>query len=321
MPKYTFIAAVLVAALVMGACPATSRAGVTREQIEKIVDQLIANGESWAKDEAIKNPVNLKGLKIDKASASVVGSALRGIQLDEAGAYAAARLMEKIQTCDAETLEAMLPAVRMVLTRAGSLYRPFPRMSQAQIAALNMPAYSERLSTDAIMTRMSQIAELRAAKVARDMPVAKRNKAAWDIEKAGYQIVALVGSSLDDRRSITNMIRAENVGDAMFTVIANAYIAAAPKMEPSRAARLYTVLRPQVARLLNHKKKNYSDKGECKLESEAPSTFGTSQDYPGIRLGTLFNKLADAAKDPRYQKIKVPTGGQIDQIGRKKKKK
>ena len=90
----------------------------------------------------------------------------------------------------------------MVHLRTRSLYRPFPTMSKAQIDSLKMPAYSDKLSTDAIMDRMGSLDERREAKLRKDVPIAKQNEAAWDIEKAIYKMMAECGSSSDDNTAV-----------------------------------------------------------------------------------------------------------------------
>ena len=323
MKKSVFMAAVLAAGWAGAAWPAAARSAVTKEQIDKAIDQLVENGELWAKNEKIPpgSKANLKGLKIDKASASVVAAALRRIRRDLPGSYATARLMEHIQTADTEAQKALLSEVNTILQRASTSYRPFPAVSGALADALSLPTYNSSLTTEAIMSRMGKLESLRQAKIARDMPVAKQNEAAWDTETAGYKIVALVGGVSEDNRAVSNMMRGELAGDGVFQIIASAYLAAAPKMDPTRAGKLYGMLRPHALRLRMQRKKNYTLKGQSKLEATGPSTMATTPDYAGVRLVQLLNKLADSAKNKRYQKMPVLTGRQIDEAHKPPKKK
>lgn len=295
--------------------------GVTREQLDEAITKLVANGELWAKDETIPaaQKANLKGLKFDKASAPVAGVALRGIARTPAGMYATARLLEHLQGSDVETLQVILRDVQIAQSRARSSYRPFPAISKSVSASLAMPDYNPSLTTDAIMARMASLAERRAEKKDREVLIAKQNEAAWDIEQAAFSIQALAGTRSDDARAASAMMMAERADDATFIAIADAYIAAAPKMDADRASRLYQTLRPYAARLRLANRKNYICKGKCVLSDQATSTFTPIPDYPGIKLVTLMNKLVPVAKDKRCVQIPVPTAAEIKTANTPKK--
>lgn len=322
MRKSAVLIALLLAggSLVATAAPAWA-AGVTKEQLDEAIAKLVANGEIWAKDETIPpdDRADLKGLKFDKGSAPVTIAALRGIKRNLEGLYATARLLEHLQGSDVETLQAILQEVRTLQMRTRSYYRPFPTFTKAQTESMGMPDYNPRLTTAAIMARMASLASQRGAKKARDLPIAKQNEAAWDIEQATFRIQAIAGANVDDARAVSAMMLAERSGNASFIAIVDAYIAAAPKMEADRAARLYQMLRVPASRLRMVNKKNYICKGKYILKDESTSTFTPMPDYPGVKMIALMNKLVVVAKDKRCPKVPVPTAKEIQEYNTKKK--
>ncbi len=324
MRKSAVLIALLLAAgsLVMTAAPAWA-AGVTKEQLDEAIAKLVANGELWAKDETIptNDRADLKGLKFDKGSAPVTIAALRSIKRNVPSLYATARLLEHLQGSDVETLQAILQEVRTLQMRARSYYRSFPVMSKSHAESMGMPKYNPRLTTAAIMARMASLAGRRGAKKARDLPIAKQNEAAWDIEQATFRIQAIAGTKTDDARAVSAMTLAERASNASFIAIVDAYIAAAPKMEADRAVRLYQMLRVPASRLRMVNRKNYICKGKCLLKDESTSTFTTVPDYPGVKMIALMNKLVVVAKNKRCPKVKVPTAAEIKTYNTPKKKK
>ncbi len=311
----------LTVAIVAATAAPTLAAGVTKEQLDKVIKQLIANGELWTQDNSIPTDdlADVKSLKFDKASAPVAIKAFRGIKRTISGLYASARLLEQIQLSDAETVSAFVQDARMLQSRVRNTYRRFPVVSKAMEESLVMPKYHAKLNTNAIMARMATLSDRRVAKRARDLPIAKQNEVAWDIELAAFNIQAVGGSRTEDSRAISMMMKAEHTGDATFLAIANAYIAAAPKMEADRAARLYQSLRSHALRLKMANKKNYMCKGECELSGKSTSTFTSTSDYPGIKLIFIMNRLAAVAKDKNCKTIKPPTSNEIKEFNKKRR--
>jgi len=298
-------------------------AGITREQLDEAIATLVANGEVWAKGKNIptNDRADLSGLKFDKGSAPVVIAALRGIKKNLTGLYATARLLEALETSNVEAIKEILSQVRIIQVRVKSYYRRFPVLSKSRVEAMGMPAYSSRLTTDAIMNRMAGLAGARAAKKARDLPIAKQNEAVWDIEQAAFRMQAAAGGKTDDTRAVNAMIMAERTSDASFVIMANTYTAAARKMDADRAARLYKILRVPSLRLRMVNRKNYTCKGKCVLHDIATSQFTSMPDYPGVKMLTLMNSLAIAAKNKKCPKVPVPTAKEIQAYNKKKKKK
>jgi len=115
------------------------------------------------------------------------------------------------------------------------------------------------------------------------------------------------------------MALAEWANDGIFAIILDAYQAAAPKMEPARAVKLYQVLRPHALRLRMQGAKNYTNRGKSLLHSDAVSTAGSIQESAGLKVLALINTLVDAAKDKSLAKVPVPTQKEIDEFNKKKK--
>jgi hypothetical protein len=296
-------------------------AGVTKEQLDKAIAKLIANAEIWAQDKNIltNDLADLNSLKFDKESAPVIIAALGGIKRDTEGLYATARLLERLQGSDLETIRAVLPEVQRIHLPAKGLYRSFSPKNKAKEDSLVMPKFDPRMSTENIMARMGSLDGLREAKKQRDLPIAKQNEAVWDIEQAAYKLLAVGGDQSDDGKAMTAMALAERANDGVFAIILDAYQAAAPKMEPARAVKLYQVLRPHALRLRMQGKKKYTCKGKSLISPDATSTMSTVDDYAGIKLAALLNKLVVVAKDKSLAPMPVPTPKEVDDFNQPKK--
>jgi len=299
--------------------PAT--ASVTKEQLDKAIAKLIANAEIWAQDKNIptNDLADLNSLKFDKESAPVIIAALGGIKRDTEGLYATARLLERLQGSDLETIRAVLPEVQRIHLPAKGLYRSFSPKNKVKEDSLVMPKWDPRMSTENIMARMGSLDGLREAKKQRDLPIAKQNEAVWDIEQAAYKLLSVGGDQSDDGKAMMAMALAERANDGIFAIILDAYQAAAPKMEPARAVKLYQVLRPHALRLRMQGAKNYTNRGKSLLHSDAVSTAGSIQESAGLKVLALINTLVDAAKDKSLAKVPVPTQKEIDEFNKKKK--
>ncbi len=325
MRKLVVLTAVLLAAGALAARPLAApagpaTAGVTKEQLDKAIAKLIANAEIWAQNKNIptNDLADLNSLKFDKESAPVITAALGGIKRDTEGFYATARLLERLQGSDLETIRAVLPEVQRVHLLAKDMYRPFPPYKATNDSA-GLPKWDPKMSTESIMARMGSMESQQEAKKQRDLPIAKQNEAAWDIEEAVYNLHAIGGDQSDDVKAMTAMALAERAGDGIFITILDAYQAATAKMEPARAAKLYQVLRPHALRLRMQVAKNYTNRGKSLLHSDAVSTAGSIQGSAGLKVLALINKLVEVAKDKSLTTISMPTQKEIDESKKKKK--
>jgi hypothetical protein len=291
---------------------------VTKEQLDKAIAQLSANAGIWAQDKNIptKDRANLDSLKFDKASVPVVTAALGRIKRDAEGLYVTARLLERLAGCDLETICAVTPEAQRIGLAVKGLYRPFPPYKGAGVG---LPPYNPHMTTEQIMARMGSVDVQREAKKQRDLGTAKNNEAVWDTEQAAYKLIALGGDQNDDSKAMAAMGLAERAGDGIFGVILEAYQAAAPKMEPARATKLYQLLRPAALRLRMQGKKKYFEKGKSLISTDATSSMSTADDYAGIKLATLLNKLVVVAKDKSLAPMPVPTPKEIDDFNKPRK--
>ncbi len=320
MSKSAVFTAVLLAAGCLAAAAGPAAAGVTKEQLDKAIAKLSANAEIWVQDKNIptNDLADLDSLKFDKESAPVIMAALGGIKRDTEGLYVIARLLERLQSSDLETIRAVMPEAQRIGLAAKGLYRPFPPY-KAPGNTGGLPKFDPRMTTEQIMTRMGSVDVQREAKKQRDIVVAKQNEAAWDNEQAAYKLIAAGGNQNDDTRAMAAMGLAERVGDANFTTILDAYMAAALKMEPARAAKLYRILRPTALRLRIQPRKKYTLKGKTLLLTDATSTMSTIDDYAGLRVLALLNRLVEIAKDKSLAKVPVPTPKEIDDFNKPRK--
>lgn len=326
MRKLVVLTAVLLAAGALAARPLAApagpaTAGVTKEQLDKAIAKLIANAEIWAQNKNIptNDLADLGSLKFDKESAPVITAALGGIKRDTEGFYATARLLERLQGSDLETIRAVLPEVQRVHLLAKDMYRSFSPKNKAKEDSLVMPKWDPKMSTENIMARMGSIESMRDARKQRCIPIAKQNEAVWDIEQAAYKLLAVGGDQSDDGKAMTAMALAERANDGVFAIILDAYQAAAPKMEPARAVKLYRVLRPHALRLRMQAKKKYTCKGKSQFNADTTSEMGSIDESAGLKVLALINTLVDAAKDKGLAKVPVPTQQEIDEFNKKKK--
>jgi len=319
MSKSAVLTAVLLAAGGLAAAAGPAKAGVTREQLDKAIATLGDNAGIWAQGKNIptKDLAHLDSLEFDKQSAPVIMAALSGIKRDTEGLYVTARLLERLAGCDLETIRAVMPEVKRIILAANGFYRPFPPY-KATDYAVGLPKFDPHMTTADIMARMGSADVQREAKKQRDLVVAKQNEAAWDNEQAAYKLFAASGDQNDDTKAMAAMNLAELAGDGGFTIIIDAYQAAAPKMEPARAAKLYQILRPTALRLRMQNKKKYALKGKSILRADAASTASVIDESPGPRVVALLNKLVEVAKDKSLAPVRVPTQQEIDDFNKKR---
>jgi hypothetical protein len=319
MSKSAVLTAVLLAAGGLAAAAGPAKAGVTREQLDKAIATLGDNAGIWAQGKNIptKDLADLGSLEFDKQSAPVIMAALSGIKRDTEGLYVTARLLERLAGCDLETIRAVMPEVQRIILAAKGFYRPFPPYKATDDAA-GLPKFDPRMTTGDIMARMGSADVQREAKKQRDLVVAKQNEAAWDTEQAAYKLFAASGDQNDDAKAMAAMNLAEMAGDGAFTIIIDAYQAAAPKMEPARAAKLYQILRPTALRLRMQSNKKYAIKGKSIIRADAASTASVIDESPGPRVLALLNKLVEVAKDKSLAPVRVPTQKEIDDFNKKR---
>ena len=303
------------AAVLAGAMASPSAAAVSKEQFGEITRKLQANAELWLKDEPTDPSADaaLKKITFDKDSLGLLQGAIRSARRDAVGLYVVNRLLERLLAADAETLRAALTDVKGLQGRMGNAYRPFPKMSARQLDALKMPAYSPRLTTDAIMTRMAMIDQQRDTKIERDLPIAKHNEMVYDLSKNTVRLMAKADDLREDALLARMLFLAERQEEAMFLVIADALAAEAPKMGPDRAQKLYAQFRPNVSRVAMQNRKGYVDPGSPNLRRDETSEFDKRDEFAGIRILTTMNKLADAAKSPACPRVKVPSNKDIEE--------
>lgn len=322
MSRSVLLAAVILAAggLAAAAAPAApaAAAGVTKEQLDKAIAQLSVNAEIWVQDKNIptNDLADLDSLKFDKASAPVVTAALGRIKRDAEGLYVTARLLERLAGCDLETIRAVTTEAQRIGLAVKGLYRPFPPY---KATAAGLPTYNPHMTTEQIMARMGSVDVQREAKKQRDLGAAKNNEAAWDTEQAVYKIIAVGGDQNDDSKAMTAMGQAERAGDHLFAVILEAYQAAAPKMEQARAVKLYQLLRPTALRLRMQGNKKYFVKGKSLISPDSTSSMSTADEYAGIKVVTLLNKLAEVAKEKSLVPMPVPTAKEIEDFNKPRK--
>jgi hypothetical protein len=314
------LAAVLLAAWGLEASPGPATAGVTKEQLDDAIAKLGANAEIWVQDKNIptKDLADLGSLKFDKESAPAITAALVGIKRDAEGLYSTARLLEHLQASDLETIRAVMPEIERIHLQVKGLYRPFPPVSKGAEDSAGMPKYDPRMTTEAIMARMSALDSHRGGKKQRDLVIAKQNEGAWDTEQAIYRLIAVGGDLADDTKSMAAMATAERTNDGIFAVILDAYQAATAKMEPARAAKLYQILRPHALRLRMQPKKKYICKGKCQLQADTASTMVLVDDSAGAKVLALVNRLAEVAKDKGLAAVPMPTQKELDDFNKKK---
>ncbi len=320
MSKSVVLAAVLLAAGGMPAWAGPATGSVTKEQLNKVIAKLIANAELWVQDKNIPSNdlADLNSLKFDKASAPVFTAALGAIKRDTEGLYVTARLLECLQRSDVETIRAALAEVQRLELQIKGLYRPFPAHKAADDTS-SMPKYDPRMTTEMIMARMGSMDVQREAKRQRDIVTSKQNEAAWDNEQAAYKLIAVGGEPNDDSKAMVAMAAAERAGDWVYSLILDAYQAAAPKMEPARAAKLYQILRPTALRLRMQAAKKYVCKGKSLLRNDAASEMTSVNEAAGTKVLTLINKLAEVAKEKNLAPIPVPTPKEIEEFNKKRR--
>jgi hypothetical protein len=302
--------------------PAGARAaGVTKEQLDEVVTKLEANAQLWLKDEEVPGPqrVDVNKISFTKESVPHLEAILKSPKRDTARLYAVGKLLVRLQSASAETIQAALPAVKKLHTRTKNTYRAFPRFNPSVLASLKMPPYSRRMTTDAIMTRMAMLDRQRDVKVTRELPFAKHNEAVYGLESSTYRLMFLAGDVREDSNLAKALFLEERKGSAIFLDIADTIARNAGKMGPQRAQKLYPVFRPHLSRLAMQNKRKYTNRGKANLRRTEASLFEQKDEFAGIKVLETYNKIVEAAKLKTLRKVTVPSRKQIEEYHKKRK--
>lgn len=305
--------------LIAGASPA-SAAGITKDELDAVNKKLEANGQQWATNEPLTDKPDMGKVQFDKDSVAALDAILKSAKKETPDLYAVNKLLERVETADAETIRAILPAVKALHARVHTTYRTFPQINKAQADSLKMGSYGTGLSTEAMMARMAALEKSRDSKVEKEQPIAKYNEMAYEVEKHGYRMMLLADDPKEDMQLVRALFAEEKAGRAMFFSIANDMFAVAKdkkRMSEDRARKLYPQIRPNIPRIGMQPKKSYVNPGQCILHMDETSTPGKLEAYAGILCIQLMNQIAEAANDKAMASLKVPEPKDVDEAAKK----
>ena len=320
--KRSLAAAGVVGAMLLLAAGGPARAaGVSKEKFDQIVAKLQTGARPWVElgkplEEEVEE--ELKRVVFDAESVAHLNALLRVPKRDAIHLYVVHRLLERLVAAKPEAIRPTLPNVKAVQSRVRSMYLSPPQLTKAQIAALTMPAYSSRMSSQDIMSRLAVLDGLRQQKVAREEFIVRHNAMIGGIEAQAYRAMFLADDAREDAALVRAMFLEERAGRSLFLTLAADLGRDAAKMKPERAQKLCALLGPAMAPLEMQRRKPYYNRGSIILKGNANSEFEKKDDYAGIRVRTTFNQLVKAAKSTKYKPVTVPNNKQIDEYWKKR---
>ena len=290
-----------------------SAAGVTKEQLDKIVKKLEANAKNWLKGEPVDQSAenSVRKISFDADSVDPLNGVLRSSKRDTASLYVAIRLLDRLQAAKPETIQAVLPNVKGLHNRVKNGYRSIPRLSRTQVNALTLPPSCKGLSTDAIMSRMGTLEGRRDQKVAREESVAKHNEIVGGIEIHAYRLMLLADLPKEDTALVKAIFLEERKGSSLFINLCDQFSRAARKMPSPRARKLCPLFRPHLGRIAMQNRKPYADRSKVNISRSATSNYEQKNEYAGVKILRTYNEIVKAAKSPTLKPVKVPSNKEI----------
>lgn len=312
--KRSYAAASLLAGIALLAWARPARAaGATREQIDEIVKQLRANADLWWNDQDIRAEaeVALKTVWFDKASIPHLTQVLSSMPTDPNGLYVINRLLRQLSFARTDAVRAALPTVKNLHGKLKDDYKPFPRLSEKQVEALKKPSGGGAEARAALEQRRSE-------KAAKEKVIAKHNQMIYALEMSTFKLMLFAKDPEEDKQLSEWLIQAEKQRSAIFLTIVEGMAADARRMSKERAEQVYEVLRPYGVEVKMQKKTAYVDRGRATIRPDDVSTYEVRQDYPGIRILAMLNRIATAARTPA---LKVPKDKEIEKYHKDRAKK
>jgi hypothetical protein len=311
-------AALLAGTVLLAPVHSVRAAGATQGQIDRIVKELRANAELWWNDQDIKvePEVALKTVWFDKASIPYLTQTIRSMPTDPNGLYVINRLLRRLSFARTDAIRAALPTVKDLHSKLKNSYKPFLQLSKRQVEALKKPSSNSAQARAALEER-------RREKLAKEKVIAKHNQMVYILEMRTFQLMLLAKSPEEDKQLSRWLIEAEKQRSAHFLTIVDAMAADARRMSKERAGKeraeqIYEILRPYGVEVKMQKKTAYVDRGKSTVRPDDISTYEVRQEYPGIRILSMLNRIATAARTPA---LKVPKAKEIEKYHKDRAKK
>ena len=308
--------AALTAAVVgLALCPSAYGAGATKDEIEDIAAQLRRNAERWWNDQEpdVRVELALKDIWFDANAVPHLVDVLRKTPADANGLYVANRLLRQLTFARADAIRIALPSVKAVHQNVKGNYKPFYRLTESQIEALQKPTSDSRVAQEALQQR-------RRKKVEAERAIAKHNQMINILERTTFKLMMLARRTTEDKALVEALIEAEKDRSANFLMILDLFASEARRMFtiPERAKLIYSLLRPYAIEVKMQKRTSYLDRGRAVIREDDESRYETVNTYPSIRMLRVLNRIATAGKDPA---LKVPAEKDIEKYHRDREKK
>jgi len=304
--------AVMVGAMLLAA-PSARGAITTAKQLDDVVRQLHANAERWWNDQDIQAEaeIALKSLWFDESNVGYLTEALKAQPNDPNGLYVINRLLRQLTFAQTAPIRAALPTVKDLHSKISKTYKPFLNLSKHQIKALKNPSGSGSNARKALEQR-------RKEKVEKEQAIAKHNQMVAILEVRTFKLMLLAKSPAEDESLCQWLIKAEKKRSAVFLILVEQFAADARHMSKERGEGIYKLLRPYGVEVKMQNRTGYVDRGRARIRNDDASTYDVRQDYPGIKLLGMLNRVATASRLPA---LKVPKDKDIKKYHAQRAKK
>ncbi len=306
-----------VAGLAVAAAPVWA-AAPTQQELEALAKELEAEAEAYFAGDPTESELTerLKALTYDEKSPLAIAAALRAPRKPPIGLYVANKLFHPLLLAKTEVIRKALPVLKQAHSRYGR-YQPLPKYSELALRQYEYPAFDPRVDAEGLLKRISIVDERRRERQEKEDQVRLYNEQVCDLEKTLFRLMVLADQPNEDRSLVLLMADLERKGQWNYADALAAITAQAAKMPQQRAASYYNPLL-RLGSPLRYVKRKYRDYTSMKAEHGKNSTFTEQDDYPGVRLLSAVNALANQAKLPA---VKAPTTKDVEEKIKADKKK
>jgi hypothetical protein len=265
--------------------------GISKDALEGLARDLDAAAASGIPDKPdVALDGKLKAVTYDEKSISALISVLGTGRKVPVDTYVATKLLGPLTTASADVIKKAFPAVESI-ARKYVRYLDFPKLSQAEIAALRLPD-SSTISVERLVEMKAEAQKRQDAKVAREKGIKQQNEQSYKLDMLLYRLALLAGN---DQDVIAAVAMTEQKGQETFSDILDLIRAEAGRLGETRAKVYYGGL-GSIAQRVWLKKANYRDMGAVKLSTLDNSGYATKELKPAQVIVQTLNQIATAAK-------------------------
>jgi len=283
------------------------------DEMEKLVKEIEAEAEAWATgrrpDVAMTH--RLRAVWYDVESLIPLSKALDAKREPPRDLYVANRLFYPLLQARPHVISESISMVETAWRKMGK-YKPYPSYSKAELKKFQLPEGGDKVA-------QSSAAKARGEKLKGEREIQRHNEQVHILQGTMFRLMVLAGNPDHDAKLSKALVQAEQQGSWIYADVLEAIRSQAKRMKRDRAKLFYEGLRKfwDDVRARKRDKKTYVDYGAAELLPDKESHFVRHEDITKMRILTVINQVAPAARMPALRDPKPPRKPRKDPRGRK----